>query len=138
MSINFIPFLHAPLVIQFYVLVAFMAIAGGAVQFFLTKGTMYHKIIGRLWVLAMGLVAVSGLFIHEIRMFGMFSPIHFFSLMTVFFLYLGVQAARKKQIKKHQRIMSYTYLLGLIITGFFTLWPGRLLHQIFVAGGSVS
>ena len=107
-------------------------------QFFLKKGTMCHKIIGRLWVLAMGLVAVSGLFIHEIRMFGMFSPIHFLSLMTVFFLYLGVQAARKKQIKKHQRIMSYTHLLGLIITGFFTLWPGRLLHQIFVAGGSVS
>ena len=138
MSINFIPFLHAPLVIQFYVLVAFMAIAGGAVHFFLKKGTIRHKIIGWNWVLAMGLVAVSGLFIHEIRMFGMFSPIHFFSLMTVFFLYLGVQAARKKQIKKHQRIMSYTYLLGLIITGFFTLWPGRLLHQIFVAGGSVS
>ena len=76
MGINFIPFLHAPLVIQFHVLVAFIAIAGGA--------------------------------------------------------------ARKKQIKKHQRIMSYAYLLGLIITGFFTLWPGRLLHQIFVAGGSVS
>ena len=31
MSINFIPFLHAPLVIQFHVLVAFIAIAGGAV-----------------------------------------------------------------------------------------------------------
>ena len=103
MSVNFIPFLHAPLVIQFHVLVAFMAIAGGAVQFFLKKGTICHKIIGRLWVLAMGLVAVSGLFIHEIRMFGMFSPIHFLSLMTVFFLYLGVQAARKKQKKKHKK-----------------------------------
>lgn len=138
MSVNFIPFLHAPLVIQFHLLVAFVAIAGGAVQFILKKGTICHKIIGRLWVLAMGLVAVSGLFIHEIQMFGVFSPIHFLSLLTLFFLYLGVQAARKKQIKKHQRIMSYTYFLGLIITGFFTLWPGRLLHQIFVAGGSAS
>lgn len=83
----------------------------------------------------MGLVAVSGLFIHEIRMFGLFSPIHLLSLMTLFLLYVGVRAARKKQIKRHQKIMSYTYFLGLIITGFFTLWPGRLLHQILVNSG---
>ncbi len=63
----------------------------------LKKGTSTHKIIGRLWVLAMGLVAVSGLFIHEIRMFGGFSPIHFLSLLTLFFLYMGVRAARENR-----------------------------------------
>ena len=78
MSVNLPLLLHAPLIIQFHLLVAFIAIAGGAAQFMLKKGTSTHKIIGRLWVLAMGLIAVSGLFIHEIRMFGGFSPIHFY------------------------------------------------------------
>ena len=119
MSINTIPFFHASPIIQFHLLVAFIAIAGGALQFVLKKkGTICHKIIGRFWVVAMGLVVVSGLFIHEIRMFGLFSPIHLLSLMTLFLLYVGVRAARKKQIKRHQKIMSYTYFLGLIITGF--------------------
>jgi uncharacterized membrane protein len=136
MSVNLPLLLHAPLIIQFHLLVAFIAIAGGAAQFMLKKGTSTHKIIGRLWVLAMGLVAVSGLFIHEIRMFGGFNPIHFLSLLTLFFLYMGVRAARKKQIGRHQRIMIYTYFLGLIVTGFFTLWPGRLMHHILPAGAS--
>lgn len=136
MSVNLPLLLHAPLIIQFHLLVAFIAIAGGAAQFMLKKGTSTHKIIGRLWVLAMGLVAVSGLFIHEIRMFGGFSHIHFLSLLTLFFLYMGVRAARKKQIGRHQRIMIYTYFLGLIVTGFFTLWPGRLMHHILLAGAS--
>lgn len=136
MSVNLPLLLHAPLIIQFHLLVAFIAIAGGAAQFMLKKGTSTHKIIGRLWVLAMGLVAVSGLFIHEIRMFGGFSLIHFLSLLTLFFLYMGVRAARKKQIRRHQRIMIYTYFLGLIVAGFFTLWQGRLMHHILLAGAS--
>ena len=136
MSVNLPLLLHAPLIIQFHLLVAFIAIAGGAAQFMLKKGTSTHKIIGRLWVLAMGLVAVSGLFIHEIRMFGGFSLIHFLSLLTLFFLYMGVRAARKKQIRWHQRIMIYTYFLGLIVAGFFTLWPGRLMHHILLAEAS--
>lgn len=136
MSVNLPLLLHAPLIIQFHLLVAFIAIIGGAAQFMLKKGTSTHKIIGRLWVLAMGLVAVSGLFIHEIRMFGGFSPIHFLSLLTLFFLCMGVRAAQKKQIRRHQRIMIYTYFLGLIVTGFFTLWPGRLMHHILLAGAS--
>ena len=136
MSVNLPLLLHAPLIIQFHLLVAFIAIAGGVAQFMLKKGTSTHKIIGRLWVLAMGLVAVSGLFIHEIRMFGGFSPFHFLSLLTLFFLYMGVRAAQKKQIRRHQRIMFYTYFLGLIVAGFFNLWPGRLMHHILLAGTS--
>ena len=59
MSVNLPLLLHAPLIIQFHLLFAFIAIAGGAAQFMLKKETSTHKIIGRLWVLAMGLVAVS-------------------------------------------------------------------------------
>ena len=66
MGVNLPLLLHAPLITQFHLLIAFMAIAGGVAKFMLKKRTSTHKIIGRLWVLAMGLVAVSGLFIHEI------------------------------------------------------------------------
>lgn len=38
MSINTIPFFHASPIIQFHLLVAFIAIAGGALQFVLKKG----------------------------------------------------------------------------------------------------
>ena len=84
MSPTLIPFFAAPWVIQLHILAAFFAIAGGGVQFFLPKGTAGHKLIGQLWVLSMAVVALSSFFIHEIRLFGLFSPIHFLSVMTLF------------------------------------------------------
>ena len=130
MSPALIPFFSAPLVIQLHILAAFFAIAGGGVQFFLPKGTAGHKLIGRLWVLSMAVVALSSFFIHEIRLFGLFSPIHL-SVMTLCFLYLGVRAARIGQIIRHRKIMTWSYVLALIVTGLFTLLPGRLMHHIF-------
>ena len=127
MSPTLIPFFAAPWVIQLHILAAFFAIAGGGVQFFLPKGTAGHKLIGRLWVLSMAVVALSSFFIHEIRLFGLFSPIHLLSVMTLCFLYLGVRAARAGQIVRHRKIMTYSYVLALIITGLFTLftWPAH-------------
>ena len=79
----------------------------------------------------MAMVALSSFFIYEIRLFGLFIPIHLLSVMTLCFLYLGVRAARTSQIIRHRKIMTYSYLLALIVTGLFTLLPGRLIHQIF-------
>ena len=136
MSPTLIPFFAAPWVIQFHILAAFFAIAGGGVQFFLPKGTSVHKLVGRLWVSSMAVVALSSFFIHEIRLFGLFSPIHLLSVMTLCFLYLGVRAARAGQIVRHRKIMTYSYVLALIITGLFTLLPGRLMHQIFFSASA--
>ena len=131
MSPTFIPFYAAPSLIQHHILAAFFAIAGGGVLFFLPKGTSVHKLVGRLWVSSMAVVALSSFFIHEIRLFGLFSPIHLLSVMTLCFLYLGVRAARTSQIIRHRKIMTNSYVLALIVTGLFTLLPGRLMHQIF-------
>jgi uncharacterized membrane protein len=79
---------------------------------------------------SMVVVALSSFFIHEIRVIGNFSPIHLLSIITLIWLVFGVQAARKKRIKRHQIIMNSIYFFALIVTGFFTLLPGRLMHEI--------
>jgi uncharacterized membrane protein len=63
------------------------------------------------------------------------SALFIFNFADVVFPVYG-RAAQKKQIRRHQRIMIYTYFLGLIVTGFFTLLPGRLMHHILLAGAS--
>ena len=82
MSPTLLPFFAATWLIQLHILAAFFAIAGGGVQFFLQKGGSLHKLVGRLWVSSMAVVALSSFFIHEIRLFGLFSPIHLLSVMT--------------------------------------------------------
>ena len=94
------------------------------------KGTRPHRLVGKIWVFAMVVAALSSFFIHEIRVIGNFSPIHLLSIVTLIWLVLGVQAARKNQIKRHQIIMNSIYFFALIVTGFFTLLPGRLMHEI--------
>ena len=77
------PLLHANAVIQIHAFVAFAAIGLGAAQLMLPKGSPRHKMFGMVWVVLMGLIAFSSMFIHTIRIWGPFSPIH---LLSVFVL----------------------------------------------------
>ena len=78
----------------------------------------------------MAVVAISSLFIFELRLWGPFSPIHLLSLFTLVTFYLAVQAARHNNINRHQRMMRALYIFALLLTGAFTFFPGRLLHQL--------
>ena len=78
--IDLSPLLNAAPPIPFNALAA----AGlGAVQLWRPKGGRVHRRLGYLWVALMAGVAISGLFIHELRMVGPFSPIHILSLLTL-------------------------------------------------------
>ena len=77
-------------------------------------------------------VAITSFFIHEIKMWGDYSPIHLLSLWTIFILGVGVYYAREGNIKRHKQVMIATYFFALILTGFFTLMPGRVMHQILI------
>ena len=57
----------------------------------------------------MAYVAVASFFISELRLWGAFSPIHLLSAWTLF---------------------SLLYIGALLITGLFTLWPGRVTHGV--------
>ena len=116
--------------IPLHALAAIVAILLGAIQLLSPKGTMIHKALGYVWVLLMLAVSVSSLFIHEINMWGKYSPIHILSLWTIFCLLLAIYFVRIGNIKRHKQTMTVLYLLALILTGLFTLLPGRVMHVI--------
>ena len=116
--------------IPLHALAAIVAILLGAIQLLSRKGTLIHKALGWVWVLLMLVVSVSSLFIHEINMWGKYSPIHILSLWTIFCLLLAIYFVRIGNIKKHKQTMTVLYLLALILTGLFTLLPGRVMHVV--------
>ena len=118
--------------IPLHAIIAMIAIILGGIQLSMKKGGAIHKLLGRIWVGLMLIVAISSLFIHEIKLWGAYSPIHLLSLWTIFILGVGVYYARVRNIKRHKQVMIATYFFALILTGFFTLMPGRIMHQILI------
>ena len=127
---NITPVLNASAVIQLHLLAAVLALGLGAVQLVLAKGTLSHRRLGYVWTGMMAVVALSSFFIFELRVWGPVSPIHMLSLFTLVTLYLAVQAARHNNINRHQLMMRAMYIFALLLTGAFTFFPGRLLHQL--------
>ena len=62
--------------IPLHALGAMLAIMLGAAQLSMKKGGAVHMLLGRVWVGQMLVVAGSSFFIHEIRLWGAYSPIH--------------------------------------------------------------
>ena len=118
--------------IPFHAIMAMIAIILGGIQLSMKKGGTIHKLLGRMWVGLMLIVVISSFFIHEIKLWGDYSPIHLLSLWTIFILGVGVYYARVGNIKRHKQVMIATYFFALILTGFFTLMPGRVMHQILI------
>ena len=69
--------------IPLHALGAMLAIMLGAAQLSMKKGGAVHMLLGRVWVGLMLVVAGSSFFIHEIRLWGAYSPIHLLSLWTI-------------------------------------------------------
>ena len=118
--------------IPLHAIMAMIAIILGGIQLYMKKGGTIHKLLGRIWVGLMLIVATTSFFIHEIKLWGTYSPIHLLSLWTIFILGVGVYYARVGNIKRHKQVMIATYFFALILTGFFTLMPGRIMHQILI------
>ena len=118
--------------IPFHAILAMIAIILGGIQLSMKKGGTIHKLLGRIWVGLMLIVATTSFFIHEIKLWGAYSPIHLLSLWTIFILGVGIYYVRVGNIKRHKQIMIATYFFALILTGFFTLMPGRVMHQILI------
>lgn len=118
-------------IVILHALAALLAILLGAIQLATQKGTAQHQALGRVWVFIMAGVALSSFAIHEIRMLGPFSFIHLLSLLVLYSLWEAINAARKGEIAKHKTTMVRLYALGLILTGAFTLLPGRVMYRVF-------
>jgi len=111
---------------------AFFALFLGARQLLRPKGGGAHRLAGWLWVGLMAYVAGSSLWISEIQMWGRFSPIHLLSLWTLGSLVFAVTTARRGNLRAHRRTMQSLFFLALVVTGLFTLVPGRVMHTILL------
>ncbi|MBI1220305.1 MAG: DUF2306 domain-containing protein [Rhodobacteraceae bacterium] len=124
------PLLAAPASIQAHAFAAMAAFVLGIVQLSAPKGTLPHRTLGYVWVTLMALVAASSFWIHTICTFGGFSVIHGLSIFTLALLPVGVLRARQHQVQAHRRTMSLLFLGALVVAGAFTLWPGRIMHDV--------
>ena len=113
-----------------HAMLALAALALGGLQLALAKGTALHQYTGYAWVSLMTFVCISSFFIHEIRVWGDFSPIHILSVVTLVSLVVAVHAAIQGNIRLHQRVMQVLYFLALVVTGLFTLLPGRAMNAV--------
>ena len=116
--------------IPFHAMAAMLAIVIGAIQFSMKKGGIKHKALGYIWVSLMLFVSISSFFIHEIKLWGNYSPIHLLSIWTIFSVGLAIYFLRVGNIKRHRQVMIALYGFALILTGLFTLLPGRAMNQV--------
>jgi uncharacterized membrane protein len=124
------PLLDASPVIQFHAFAAIAAFAVGAVQLAAPKGTVPHRAIGWVWVVLMLAVSLASFFIHGIRLWGPWSPIHLLSIFVLVMLPLGVMHAHRQRISAHSLTMTLMFIGALVIAGAFTFMPGRIMHQV--------
>lgn len=129
------PLLASSVAIQIHALAATLALAVGAGQFLLPRGTRIHKLSGWAWVVLMTVAAVSSFFIHSMQVVGIWSPIHLLSIYTLVMLAVALVAARRHAIRTHPYTMILLFVLGLIVPGAFTLVPGRIMHAVLLGGG---
>lgn len=114
---------------------ALLATLLGAVQFALPKGTPLHRATGWIWVALMVGVALSSFWIHTFRLVGPFSPIHLLSILVLVSAWLVVSDARAGRVAAHRAVTVQLYAFALILTGAFTLLPGRIMHSVLSGGG---
>ena len=130
LRMNLAPLLDAQPAIPVHAMAAMAAFVLGVVQFAAPKGTLPHRTIGWIWVLLMLAVAGSSFWIHQIRLWGPWSPIHLLSIFTLIMVPLAVWNAHGHRVKDHRRIMIGVFSGALVVAGLFTLLPGRIMHMV--------
>ena len=130
------PLFQASLSIQLHVFAAMGAFALGTVQIVAPKGTPPHRIIGSIWIVLMAVVCVTAFFIHQLRIWGPWSPIHLLAVFTLVMLPIAVWRAHRHDVKRHRRAMLALFFGALVIAGVFTLLPGRIMHAVLFGGGA--
>ena len=124
------PLLNASPAIQLHAFAAMSAFVFGVVQLAAPKGTLPHRTIGWLWVTLMTIVSISAFFIHQIRVWGEWSPIHLLAIFTLAMLPLAVWRAHRHEVTRHRNAMIGIFLGALVIAGLFTFVPGRIMHAV--------
>ncbi len=132
---NLEPLLNASPAIQIHTYSAIAAFVFGGAILWRRKGGKTHRALGRIWVALMLVVCLTAFFIHQIRVWGEWSPIHLLAAITPLALARAVWAARNGNIVMHRRVMRTVYLGALVLAGLFTFLPGRILYKVVFEAG---
>jgi len=116
--------------IQIHVATAALALVLGGFLLAAAKGTSIHRLLGRIWIALILATALSSFFIHSLRGYFGFSPIHLLSVLTLIGSFQAVFAARAGRVADHRRYAGNLYCFALLTAGAFTLLPGRLMHKL--------
>lgn len=128
------PLSNAALPIQVHAYAAMGSFLLGAVQLWGVKGTARHRVLGYTWAGLMLIVAVSSFWIHDIRLWGPWSPIHLLSILSLAMLPLGLWYAHNHRVRGHRLTMIGLFAGALVIAGLFTFVPGRIMHKVVFGG----
>ena len=115
-------------VILIHVAAAFVALGLGALLFLRRKGTATHGWMGRAWAVLMLAAAISSFWITGKD--GQYSWIHGLSVFVTVAIPFAVYFAIRGNIQRHRSLMAGLYLGGLVIAGFFSFTPDRMLGQM--------
>ena len=127
---NWQPLLGATPAIQVHAFAAMSAFTLGLVQLVAPKGTLPHRTVGWIWVGLMMVVCATSFWIHDLRVWGPWSPIHLLSIFTLAMLPLAVLHARRHRVVQHRNAMMAMFAGALVIAGLFTFLPGRIMHAV--------
>jgi len=120
-----------PPVILVHLAFGLLALMVGAILMAGRKGARMHRILGWGWVLAVGIVATTSLFIRVVNP-GHFSFIHILSGYVIIALPLAVAAARRHDVERHRRTMTGMFFGGFAVNLLFVLLPGRFVWNLFL------
>jgi uncharacterized membrane protein len=127
---DFSPLLDAPLIIQLHLATIAIAMVLSPMILLNRKGTQFHRVTGRMWVGALGSTAVISLGIPSTFSPVHFGPIHLLSLFVIYSLWTAIAEARRGDIVRHRATMRSLAFWALVVTGAFTLIPGRRLSEV--------
>ncbi len=121
----------ASLPIQVHTFAAFGALFLGVAQFTTPAGAPIHRVLGYGWVSLMLVTTLSSFLISTNPMIGRFSWIHGLSVFTTVMIVVAIVMARRRKVQAHRAIMINLFIFALVLTGAFTLLPGRVMHAVF-------
>ena len=124
------PLLDAAPMIQVHAFAAMGAFALGLVQLAAPKGTLPHRTMGYIWAALMVVIAATSFWIHDLRVWGPWSPIHLLSIFTLATLPFAILHARRHRVIQHRNAMIAMFAGALLIAGLFTFFPGRIMHAV--------
>jgi uncharacterized membrane protein len=98
----------------------------GLVIFLSRKGNKQHRLLGRTWMALMVITAAAAFFIRHLNNGG-FSYIHLFSVLTLIAIPSAILAAKQGRIAHHRRQLTALFIGALVVAGFFSFMPGRIM-----------